>query len=58
MPDKPVKEARRKRLMIRVHIRSISPYDVPELNDAIEDLLEAYPDAELETSMLPLLTER
>jgi len=58
MPDKPVKEARRKRLMIRVHIRSISPYDVPELNNAIEDLLDAYPDAELETSMMPLLPER
>jgi len=58
MAEKPITEIKHVRLMIRVHIREISPFDVPTLQAAIQALVEGYPTAEVETSMLPLLPSR
>jgi len=58
MTENVTRELKPVRLMIRVHIREISPMDVAELQEGIRDVLGEYPDAEIETAMLPVLPPR
>jgi len=46
------------RMMIRIHLREVSPVDVLDIQQGINVALAGYPDAEVETSMLPLLPAR
>jgi len=58
MTVKPTNDVKPIRLMIRVHIKTISPYEVPDIQTEIQQLVSGYPDAEVETTMLPLLPNR
>lgn len=43
------------RLIIRVHLPIVSPYDVAELQERIRSALSEYPDVEIETAMMGML---
>jgi len=46
------------RLIIRVHIPSVSPFEVAAIQEAIRMILTEYPTAEVEASMVPTMPNR
>lgn len=46
------------RLIIRVHVREISPLDVLDVQAGINRAVANIPDAEVEVTQLPLLPDR
>ena len=46
------------RLIVRVHVPSVSPYEVADIQEGIRLVLTEYPTAEVESSMVPIMPSR
>ena len=46
------------RLIVRVHIPAVSPFEVPDIQEGIRMTLTGYPNAEIEVSMVPTMQTR
>ena len=46
------------RLIVRVHVPSVSPYEVADIQEGIRLVLTEYPTAEVESSMVPTMPNR